>query len=153
MNLRLKFPVFIFIGCLFLLSCEQDKDFPDTPSITLKEFRKLSDTDAIWTMKFTDGDGDVGTRTDADADNFFTTIFAKPIGKDSIVELEGQPYRIPAIKGIRTSAGVEGEIELRIQGLDGFKIENKYDSIYYKGYLVDRSGKQSNVITTPKIDV
>lgn len=160
MKIKLKYivPLLILIS---IYSCEQEKNFPDAPYIETERFERLSVKDAVWLIRFTDGDGDFGTLDqELDSPNLITDIYARPIddndpttNEDTLYVLKGLEYKIPAIKGIRTAAGIEGTIDLKIEGLDGFKIENKYDSVYYQGYVVDRSGKQSNIIRTPMLDV
>lgn len=160
MKIKLKYIVPLLI-LLSIFACEQDKNFPDTPFIKTESFERLSEKDADWLISFTDGDGDFGILNQAvDSPNFITRIFARPVddgdsttNEDTLIVFNGQNYKIPAIRGIRTAAGIEGTIDIKIEGLDGFRIANQYDSVYYEGYVVDRSGKQSNTIRTPMIDV
>lgn len=160
MKVKLKYIVpLLFLFAIF--GCEQDKDFPDTPFIKTESFERISEKDANWLISFTDGDGDFGTlNQELDSPNFITKIYARPVddmdtttNEDTLIIFDGQNYKIPAIRGIRTAAGIEGTIEIKIEGLDGFRISNLYDSVFYQGYVVDRSGKESNTIRTPMIDV
>ena len=133
-----------------LASCKKDKDFPTTPVLKNREFKKLSTSTALWRMGFTDGDGDIGVENASDTANFIVTIYSIKNGVDSA--MDAQNYRIPVVENIRTVKGIEGEIRFDIDGLDFFK-PAKIDSVYYEGYLLDRAGNKSNVLATPKFDV
>lgn len=144
----------LFMGGFY--ACEKDKDFSDIPELTFRDFERTSPSSAIWKIGFTDGDGDVGLIDIGDTsqdDNFIVTIISIKDGLDSA--MQGQNYRVPVVENIRTAAGIEGEIKLDITGLDVFKLiqSPKIDSIYYRGYLLDRKGNQSNFVETPKIKI
>ena len=130
-------------------ACKKDSDFSDIPEITQRDFLKISNEVALWKIGFKDGNGDIGIQSESDSDNFIVTIYSIKDGKDSLVP--GQNYRIPVIKGVVTDRGVEGEISLEID-FSTYRIVG-IDSAYYTGYLIDRAGNQSNVITTPRIRV
>lgn len=134
-------------------ACEKDKDFSDIPELTFRDFERTSPSNAIWKIGFTDGDGDVGTDLQDTTVNFFITIYSIKNGVDSTIP--GQGYRVPIVENIRTAAGIEGEIKFDITGLDAFKLipRANIDSVYYEGFLVDRSGNRSNKVETPKIKV
>lgn len=128
-------------------ACEKESDFPDEPVLKTRSFVRKSEAVAVWRIGFTDGNGDLGVRNDSDPDNFFVRIL---IYKNAVVDtiIEGENYRIPVVKGIRTAAGVEGEIAFEIDGIDFFKAAG-YDSLQYTGFAVDRSKDTSNVVKTP----
>lgn len=130
-----------------LISCKKDNNFPDEPVIEVRDFYKQNNNIAIWKIGFTDGDGDIGVRNAADEDNFIVSIFSIIDGRAN--EREGQAYRIPVVENIRTAAGIEGEFEFKIETdlllLDSIPI----DSAYYRAYVIDRSGNQSNTVETP----
>ncbi len=139
--------------CLFIVaaffSCSKESDFPNIPFIETIDFQKTNNLEVIWKIRFTDGDGDVGVRNEADPDNFIVEIFVVENGVAYIdSNLQASNYRIPVVQGIRTAKGVEGEIEITIDGLD-FLNAAGYDSLYYTGFLIDRSLNKSNTIRTP----
>ncbi|MEX2380232.1 MAG: hypothetical protein WD530_05780, partial [Vicingaceae bacterium] len=134
--------------CLGIYACEKESDFPDQPILKSRSFNRLTIDSAVWRIGFTDGDGDLGVRKDRnDSDNFFVSI---SIYKNGLIDtvFEGENYRIPVVEGIRTAAGVEGEIAFKIDGIDFLRAEG-FDSLKYSGYAVDRSGKKSNTVHTP----
>lgn len=137
---------FTLLTLSLLFACKKDKNFPKTPVIEHRDFIKYSDKQADWKIGFTDGDGDFGVRNDNDSTNFLVSVFAI---KDNIAE-KIEPavgYRVPAISGVRTENGVEGEFILHIEP-DLYRILN-LDSIYFTGYVLDRTGNSSNTIQTP----
>jgi len=131
----------------FLFACREDSEFPSTPELTVREFSQFSQDRVVWTIGFTDGDGDFGVRNDNDADNFILSVFSIEAGQ--AVELPSTNYRIPQIRDVPTENGVEGEFRLNIDDLDLLRIDN-IDSLFYQGYAVDRAGNQSNTIESPR---
>lgn len=134
-----------------MLACEKDKDFSDIPELTFRDFERLSASNAVWRIGFQDGDGDIGSDVGDTAVNFVVTIYNINDGVDSA--MSGQGYRIPIVENIRTASGIEGEIKFDLTGLDAFKLIQgvNVDSIYYEGYVIDRSGNRSNSVNTPRI--
>jgi len=140
---------FLFLG--ILSACEKDNEFPVEPVLEVRSFEKTDEDNAVWKIGFTDGDGDIGVRDELDQDNFIVTIFA--VFQDSLIERSGTSYRIPIVQNIRTTKGIEGEFEFRIQTqffrLDSLLDTIPYDSLMYTGYAIDRSGNRSNNVSTP----
>jgi hypothetical protein len=134
--------------CLGFFACGKESDFPNRPILKTRSLDRLSPDVAVWRIGFTDGDGDIGVRRDrSDPDNFFVKFNIYENGViDTVVQ--GENYRIPVVEGVRTAAGVEGEIAFKIDGIDFLRAAG-YDSIQISGYAVDRSGNESNRINTP----
>lgn len=148
MNLITKIGICTLIVTAFF-SCTKESEFSNTPFLETKDFQKVGSTKAIWTIKFTDGDGDIGVRNAADPDNFIVEIYVVENGIGTIdTNLPASNYRVPVVEGIRTAKGVEGEIEITIDGID-FLSAAGYDSLYYSGFLIDRSLNKSNTVRTP----
>lgn len=134
--------------CLGFFACEKESDFPDEPILKTRSFDRITIDSAVWRIGFTDGNGDFGVRNDQnDPANFFVRI---SIFENGLVDtvFEGENYRIPVVRGIRTAAGVEGEVAIKINGIDFLRAEG-FDSVQYSGYAVDRSSDTSNVVSTP----
>ncbi|MAY83657.1 MAG: hypothetical protein CMP59_05930 [Flavobacteriales bacterium] len=141
---------FSLIAILFFTACSDDNDFPAIPQLSVRSFTQISPDEVIWVIGFTDGDGDFGVRNDNDADNFILTIYSIEDGQ--AIEQPATPYRIPQIKDVPTDKGVEGEFRLRIDNLDLVRLSG-IDSLYYRGYAIDRSGKQSNTVESPRFGI
>ncbi len=131
---------------LAIWSCKDDDSFPETPELFFRDFIEGTDSLAVWSLGFTDGDGDIGVRNDNDPDNFIISGYKIVNGQeDTLPPLLS--YRIPVVRNVVTKNGIEGEFE--------FKIEKKpyanagFDSIYISGYVIDRAGNQSNTVRTP----
>jgi len=139
---------FCVVFLLGLFACSTDKNFPDEPALTSRDFDRISNDRAIWTIGFTDGDGDIGVRNANDSDNFFVTIFNIKEGKSE--SLPGQSFRIPVVENIRTEKGIEGTFEFEIE-LDFLSPEG--DSFQYSGFVRDRSLNESNVVFSPVFSV
>ena len=146
---KLSFSLLLVL-VLFSTSCKKDKDFPTTPQLTVREFLRVSSYEIRWRIGFTDGDGDFGVRNENDADNFILTIYS--IENGIAVEKDATNYRIPQIEDVPTEKGVEGEFLLSIDNLDLFLIDG-IDSLYYRGYALDRAGNRSNSIESPRIAI
>jgi len=141
---------FSLIGLLLFSACSEDSDFPATPQLNVREFAKVSPDEVVWRIGFTDGDGDFGVRNENDGDNFILQIFS--IENGVAEEQPATNYRIPQISGVPTDNGVEGEFRLNIDNLDLFRLDN-IDSLYYRGYAVDRAGNRSNTIESPRFGI
>jgi len=146
---KLSFTLVVIVS-LFAFGCKKDKDFPATPQLNVREFNRVAQYEVQWKIGFTDGDGDFGVRNEGDPDNFILTIFSIENGVP--VEKDANNYRIPQIDDVPIENGVEGEILLAIDNLDLFLIDG-IDSLYYRGYALDRAGNKSNTIESPRFSV
>jgi hypothetical protein len=144
----------IGIGICFLtllFSCRDDKDFSDIPELFYRDFTVVDQGGtegllATWKLGFTDGDGNIGVRNEADSANFIVTAFRTDSGKlKQLPQLNN--YRIPAAENISTRNGIEGEFKFVLKLID-YQMEN-IDSVYLEGYVLDRDLNASNVISTP----
>ena len=150
MNLITK----IGIGISFataLFACGDDDQFSDTPELTYRSFQVLVGSDGrdslgIWSIGFTDGDGDFGVRNDEDPDNFIVDGFQIVNGQEERLNTLVN-YRIPIIKNVVTKNGVEGKFEVKI-GYDSYRIGG-IDTLYLIGFAKDRAGNESNLVQTP----
>lgn len=150
--MKLNSKLVICICTLFLWSCSKDNNFPDEPVLEVRDFIRVSNDRAIWSIGFTDGDGDIGVRNDQDEDNFIPTIYITNQGNEVAVP-NSTKYRIPVVRNIRTAKGIEGEFRFDME-LDLLKLLDpvtypSLDSVRYDAYAIDRSGNRSNVVTTP----
>lgn len=147
MNRRAK----IIIGISFLLalnSCRPDDDVSEIPELFFRDFSR-NDSMVIWSIGFTDGDGDLGYRENSnDTNNFIVEGFTIVNG----VETSFPPntlnnYRIPVVENISTKNGIEGEFKITIE-LSSFK-NRGYDTMRISGFVQDRAFNESNSVSTP----
>lgn len=146
-GVKLSFSLLVILA---LLSCRDESEFPAVPQLKVREFGQISQDAVLWRIGFTDGDGDFGVRNDNDADNFIMSIFS--IENGQAIDVPATNYRIPQIRGVPTDKGVEGEFSLNIDNLDLLRIDG-IDSLYFRGYAVDRAGNQSNTVESPRFAI
>ena len=140
---KISFGICITIG---VFACKtNNQQFSKTPELFFRSF-SATDSTIIWSIGFTDGDGDIGVRNDNDPDNFIVRGFKIENGVP--VELsDPYDYRIPVVKNVVTTNGIEGEFKFTLEKAI-FKAQ-LIDSLFLKGYVVDRSLKTSNEVQTP----
>ncbi len=156
----LLLPLFLFTSCL------KKENFPDTPIIEYVSFTKIQngsgvDNKATLTLKFSDGNGDIGL---AAADtfspfnvgspwyyNFFITYYEMQKGVLTKVDL---PFtnnsRIPPLSDFTREISIKGTIEME---LFINNISSSYDTIAFEASIADRALNMSNTIRTPLIVV
>jgi hypothetical protein len=163
-------PKIVFpLVCLALLySCKPDENFDDKPFLEYRGYESEPDADPssgrvdlTFELYFTDGDGDIGTSEQAGdnasceeilaLNNLFVKYFQQIGG--AFVELSPPdscvPYAasIPDITPTGSNPTLEGNIFYQFDPT--FSPPN--DSIRFEFILVDRSGKESNIATSPSL--
>ena len=154
----MKQTVFLIIflsSLLFLSSCLEREDFPLEPRIELISFTPYQDTDsATLILGFTDGDGDIGLRSDEENPPY--NMFMQYHEKQNGVFVEVIPtipfnYRLPIINEAGKPRPLQGEIEIGVSFF--YDLTSPYDTIKYSMYIVDRAGNMSNTVETDEIIV
>lgn len=151
---RLKSILLIFLFTITYIGCVKKKGYPTTPEIEYKYFTPYVGDSADFSVKFTDGDGDIGV----DESDTTKTLYVNYYYKDTITQKyigyynpltndtlkTGYVVKKPsdAYKGIP----ITGEVRVRIQK---YRHSKKIKNIRYVVYLLDAAGNKSNVITTP----
>lgn len=104
-------------------------------------------------LKFTDGDGDIGSESTDSLPNLFVI--------DSRTGNSAESIKIPKLPETGSGNGIEGEIELKLYTtcclfdnnippcsvIDGIP----QDTLFYKIYLKDRAGHTSDTVYTDPI--
>lgn len=155
MNWKTKIIIAIGLGMSFA-SCQPDDDLSEIPVLESRDFvvfrNQQQEVDfGLWTVGFTDGDGDFGVRentVDTAANNFIGTAYQIVNGVESALPNE-LSYKVPAISDVNSSRGVSGKIELSIQ-LNLFT-NRGFDTMRIEGYAIDRASNRSNIVSTPLI--
>ncbi len=137
---------------LFLLSCRRENivfavepqiEFESLQPAVVQEFGTL-----VLTLRYKDGDGDLGGRPDNQPDLFLidlrdSTLF--PAGYDGIIR-----YNMPKFYEGPTPQSIQGTIEVNIPGIIRLNPNVPQEVVQFRVYIVDRAGHHSNeVITTP----
>ena len=159
MSNKVFLAVFLFT-LIFLVNCDKDKDYPDTPVITMSQKQEYSNP-VNMIIDFTDGDGDIGLneRDTLPPYNFNEDPFNKYYynlllyyfeKNDSIWQEIELPvpyfYRIPVITPRGQNKALNGEIEVAIS-----LPFNRPDSIRFEIILIDQALRESNRLQTPVI--
>jgi hypothetical protein len=151
---------------LALSSCVKHEVYPIEPIIEYKDFIKIPDGSGIdnkayLIINFTDGDGDIGLKTDdtlppynVNGDyyyNFLINYFE--LQNDSFVQVELPATfnaRIPNVEDELAERGIKGEIQIEL-------FFNNYnstsDSVKFSAQIIDRALHKSNIVYTPSIYV
>lgn len=152
-----------------LTGCRKGGNFPDTPALEwrsheLKKDQQSGRNSIDLTVFFTDGDGDVGyTQKElAGMDscdikyNLLINYFEKVDGRFEEIQPTDPclPFHnlVPDIRQEGQNPTLEGTITTTFSYL-GLPRNSGIDSVKFEIQLIDRSGKESNVITSPAIYV
>ena len=144
---------------LLLPACRKPEKYPVVPQIEFVSLEAINEAynamDVRLTIKFQDGDGDIGLDEDdlsAPFDtssiyyyNCFITYFEKQNGEFVPVELPSTlNMRIPRLSD-NVPESISGELYFDLFAQNPF---SPYDTIRYELYIVDRALNHSNTITT-----
>ncbi|WP_118975532.1 hypothetical protein [Taibaiella koreensis] len=156
----MKRQIFLLLSlALFLASCtKQPKDYPPEPQIYYLSLRpqqvNLNDTAGVLIeLKFTDGDGDIGTDRSGETKNIFL--------KDSR-DTSSSPFTLrqpfPYIEDYMrpTKGGLEGFLSINMgrqffSVTDSLHLALRKDTLYFNIYVEDDAGHKSNVVQTDPI--
>jgi len=149
----------IFILLFFLISCEKEEQYSDSPEISFKSFTLAEETEngfenIIGRLKFTfaDGDGDIGydpntesadDTTSAENYNTFITRFYKR--NNQFIRDTTISYIIPYMEGGVYREYLKGEIEIKL-----YFTNIQHDTLTFDFYIYDRKNHKSNTETTPE---
>jgi hypothetical protein len=156
----------LFSVWVLFYSCRKIQSFPVIPSI---EFQRFTIRDTFGTslgsqrkvgelvFSFVDGDGDIGfqsttTETDTIYD-LFLTMYEKLSGEFFEVENLEPPlnYHLPYIEREGQNKTLKGEIQVKIDYFELYKVLLNSDTIKFDFFIIDRAFHKSNVETTPEI--
>ncbi len=172
MKTHTKITLVLTIIIIVITSCLKPQSFPLEPQIEFISFNTKGDS-GIFTISFTDGDGDIGLNQEQLEPPFDTGSYyyynlymlyyemmngswirgtSDPLGNnfptaDSITFA----LRIENITPVGQNKALKGEIEIVLEPSYFNSISNHNDSLIYKIILIDRSLNSSNIIETPLI--
>lgn len=159
--------LFIFLSALALLtSCIKQTNTPPVPQISFKSFQNFGADSAYFTLKFTDGDGDLGLNPEDTSGNFSSNsiyyynlylkyMYKKPDESWSayfnpnpmVNDTQYYKFRVPFIEQEGKDKTLVGEIRVKLNEL---RPTSSHKNIRYVFYVYDRSLNQSNVETSPE---
>lgn len=143
---------------LFVYSCIKKTTYSTVPEIEYKNFVPNTDESAEISIKFKDGDGDIGTAGNDTTRNLWVNYYYKDTvslkyvafcfgcGTDSLKTA----YVVKQTEGSYQGKPISGELSVKLQQ---YRHSKKIKNIKYVIYLYDKAGNKSNVITTPELIV
>lgn len=145
----------LFISALVLLSCAKKPNYSKSPQISFKSFDIISKDSAVFTINFSDGDGDVGS-PNQDANFFITyyfwdnTINKYVVYRDSTLLQDTIDVRsFPSPSDSYKNKPISGEIALL---MFPYRKDNTIKKLKYACYIKDNAGNKSNIIQTPELN-
>ena len=145
------------VVCLY--SCVKKKTYSQNPQIEYKSFTPLlGDTAAELVIGFSDGDGDIGKEKEDKTNNLFMTYYYfdtvtskfRAFYDAFINDTLRIPYTVRKPIDDYSGKPISGEVAVRI---NQYRPTKKHKRIKYVVYLLDNANNQSNVLTTPELQV
>jgi hypothetical protein len=138
--------VLVFLVSVALVACKKADEIGPIPeiefvSVTPGNIQEYADS-LVFTIKYRDGDGDLGENT-SDAENFFLAD-----SRNNVI----YKFRIPQLAPDNSSIIIEGNLNVTLANtaiIDGSASQTFTYSIYVK----DRAGNQSNTVVTSPVTV
>jgi hypothetical protein len=146
-KIPVKYFLFILLFSCVIFSCKKDPELiSSTPEITfvsltpatVKEYKDSM----VFTISYRDGDGDLG-ENNAAAENLFLTDTRNNVT---------YKFRIPQLAPDASSIAIQGKLDVILNNT-GITDGSASQTFTYNMYVKDRSGKQSNTVTTSAVTV
>lgn len=144
--MNIKNIALLFFVLLTVVSCKKVEEIGPIPeiefiSVTPGSVQEYADS-LVFTIKYRDGDGDLGENT-SNAENFFLAD-----SRNNVI----YKFRIPQLAPDNSNIIIEGNLNVTLANtaiIDGSSSETFTYSIYVK----DRAGNQSNTVVTSPVTV
>ncbi len=142
----------LFFLPMWLSGCDDSPVFPAEPKVEFidiqpREVRHASSDSVLVTLRFQDGDGDLGSLV-GDPDSVANLILLDSRYSEGRITEEAfarNPFIIPTLTPDAKNPSIQGEITVKLNLLLSFRPVGEYDSIRYQIILRDRAGN----IATP----
>lgn len=145
---KLLVPVYILIICSLVAACKKDKKitYDDVPQLSFSSIspdpaKEFEDSISI-SFNYTDGNGDLG-ENNANTDNLFVT--------DTRINIT-YPFRVQQLSPDNSTIAIKGNLRVILKNT-GITNGSSSQQVTYQLYMVDRSGNQSNTISTTPITI
>lgn len=160
------------LGIIFFSSCLKPQSFPNEPALEFQSFTMLGDS-AVVSVRFTDGDGDIGlgdadTIDPFDAEsiyhyNYYLEYYEMmngtwvkgtqdPAGENfPTADTINFAFRIQNLTPVGQNQTLKGTINVTLEPVFYNVLSNHSDTIMYRISLLDRSLNRSNFVETPMI--
>ena len=144
-------------ACFF--NCVKKKNFSKSPEIDYKSFTPLlGDTAANLVIGFSDGDGDIGKEKEDKTYNMFITYYYFRADSNRFMAFYDAfandtvriQYTIRKPIDDYNGKPITGEVAVKI---NQYRPTKTHKRIKYVVYVLDNANNQSNVLTTPELQV
>ncbi|MBK8670858.1 MAG: hypothetical protein IPN89_15925 [Saprospiraceae bacterium] len=154
--------ILLFYCLLIIFSCVKPPEYSDVPYLEFRSFSKSTMNQGVFAedsltlvLYFTDGDGDFGTLATGSEKNVFI--------KDKRTGEVFREYKAPFVPEEGAGNGISGTISIKIYttcciydkdtGIPPCEKSDEFPSnnLTMDVYIKDRSGNQSNTVTTTPI--
>ena len=156
---KIKYALIISGLLAGFFACVKKQTFSKNPTIEVKSFTPLlGDTAAELVISFSDGDGDIGKEKEDKTNNLFMTYYYydattnkfrawyDPFVNDTL----RIPYTVRKPIDDYEGKSISGEVAVRI---NQYRPTKTHKRIKYVVYLLDNGNHQSNILTTPELQV
>jgi hypothetical protein len=149
--------LFIFISFLLLIfsQCAKKPNYSKIPQIEYKSFYRISNDSANLTIKFFDGDGDIGGGPNGEG-NFFivyyfwnTSTNKYEVFKNTTFYQDSIDTRtFPAPSNTYKNSPISGEVSIL---MSPYRADDSIKKFKYSIFIKDNAGNKSNLIQTPDL--
>lgn len=156
MNSRKKIIILIVIASSVLFYCAKKPNYSKSPQISFKSFNILSKDSALFTISFSDGDGDIGGGPVGEGNFYLTYYFWENdinmynVYKDTTFLNDTIDARtFPSPSDAYKNKPISGEIAIL---LSPYRKDNSIKKLKLSCFIKDNAGNKSNIITTPELN-
>lgn len=149
--MKLVFTYIALISLLIACKKEQGNDplpkISNTPSILSVSINKSTINqfdDLVFTISYTDGDGDLGT-DDADEKSIFITD-----NRDTSIV---HAYHLPPLAPSGSNLTIQGSLNVTLQNVILLNQTNSAETANFSVKIKDRANQNSNIVTTTNVSI
>lgn len=156
-----KVGILLVFSVIGLSSCVKEKDFPIIPVIEFKNYYAYGRDSADCTIKFKDGDGDIGSYGSDSSMAFKMKYLYKGTDNlfhpydydntDSIFDTLFYSYRVPNLTPDGQYKALDGEIMAKLRAAPIYA--PMHHVVKFEITLTDRAGHVSNTVSTDEINL
>jgi hypothetical protein len=144
---------YLLVSVALLLSCKKEKGNDPLPAISNVPEIELSSTsstsinqfdDLTLTVKYTDGNGDLG-ESDANINSIFVTD-----NRDVTIV---HKFHLQPLAPLGQDVAIQGNLKIKIENVILLDQSNTSENASFSVYIIDRAGNKSNIVTSPSVRI
>lgn len=144
---------YLLVSVALLLSCKKEKGNDPLPAISNVPEIELSNTsstsinqfdDLTLTVKYTDGNGDLG-ESDANINSIFVTD-----NRDITIV---HKFHLQPLAPVGQDVAIQGNLKIKIENVILLDQSNTSENASFSVYILDRAGNKSNIVTSPSVRI